>query len=90
MQQALERLMEGRTVLVIAHRLSTVRNADVVCVMSRGSIVEKGTHQELIESGGLYKQLVEKQLLGEKRNTDALLASTTRRTIFTTEEMLVE
>jgi ATP-binding cassette subfamily B protein len=71
-QQALERLMQGKTVLVIAHRLSTVRNADVVCVMKQGVIIERGTHVELIERGGYYKQLVDRQLLGEKRSQEAL------------------
>ncbi|KAL0483842.1 ABC transporter B family member [Acrasis kona] len=64
-QMALERLMKGRTVLVIAHRLSTVKNADLVCVISKGRIVERGTHNELVKQNGMYKQLVEKQLLSE-------------------------
>jgi len=62
-QQALERLMKGRTTLIVAHRLSTVRNADLVCVVSKGQIVEYGTHSELIEKAGLYKNLVDRQLL---------------------------
>lgn len=60
-QQALDRLMEGRTTLVIAHRLSTIKNADLICVLHDGRIVEKGTHQELIELNGYYKHLVDMQ-----------------------------
>jgi subfamily B ATP-binding cassette protein MsbA len=61
-QAALERLMEGRTTLVIAHRLSTVRDADRLIVVSEGEIVEEGTHDELIEANGLYARLTEAQL----------------------------
>jgi ABC-type multidrug transport system fused ATPase/permease subunit len=61
-QEALEKLMEGRTSLVIAHRLSTVRKADRIIVISDGRIVEQGTHAELIANGnGLYKTLTELQ-----------------------------
>ena len=61
--EALERLMEGRTSLVIAHRLSTVRHADNILVFSHGRIIESGKHEELIAKGGTYKLLVEPQLL---------------------------
>jgi ATP-binding cassette subfamily B protein len=61
--EALERLMLGRTSLVIAHRLSTVRHADRILVFSRGQIVESGTHEELIERDGTYRFLVETQLV---------------------------
>lgn len=61
--EALERLMAGRTSLVIAHRLSTVRHADAILVFNHGRIVESGTHEELIERGGTYRFLVETQLL---------------------------
>ena len=60
-QQAIERLMQDRTVFVIAHRLSTVVNADKIVVLSEGKIVETGTHKELIEKEGQYKQLYEVQ-----------------------------
>ncbi len=61
--EALERLMKGRTSLVIAHRLSTVRHADTTLVFNHGKIVESGTHEELIERDGTYRFLVETQLV---------------------------
>ena len=61
-QDALRRLMKGRTTLVIAHRLSTVRSADRIAVIDQGRIVELGTHDALFEADGLYRQLVERQL----------------------------
>lgn len=60
-QQALERLSAGRTVLVIAHRLSTVVNADRIVVLERGRIAEQGTHRELYEAGGVYRRLCDLQ-----------------------------
>jgi len=62
-QEALTRVMEGRTSLVIAHRLSTILAADVILVMDQGRLVEQGTHNELLESGGLYASLYETQFL---------------------------
>jgi ATP-binding cassette subfamily B protein len=60
-QEALDRLMEGRTTLVIAHRLSTVRDADRVVVLDGGRVVEEGTHEALLARNGLYRRLVERQ-----------------------------
>lgn len=60
-QEALDRLMEGRTTLVIAHRLSTIQGADRVVVMDQGRVVEEGSHDQLLEAGGLYRRLVERQ-----------------------------
>jgi ATP-binding cassette, subfamily B, bacterial MsbA len=61
-QEALDRLMQGRTVLVIAHRLSTVRNADHIIVIKSGKAAEEGTHDELMQQSGIYRQLVSHQL----------------------------
>jgi subfamily B ATP-binding cassette protein MsbA len=60
-QQAIERAMEGRTVLIIAHRLSTVKNADRILVLQDGRIVEEGTHEQLLAKGTLYRRLYELQ-----------------------------
>lgn len=59
LQRAFENLRQERTLLVIAHRLETVRNADRIHVMDKGRVVESGTHEQLMESGGLYRELVE-------------------------------
>jgi subfamily B ATP-binding cassette protein MsbA len=61
-QDALENLMKNRTSLVIAHRLSTVRNADLICVFHDGKIVERGTHDELMKLSGRYKKLHKMQM----------------------------
>jgi ABC transporter fused permease/ATP-binding protein len=60
-QEALDRLMRGRTTMVIAHRLSTVRDADRVVVLEAGRVVEEGSHDELLNRDGLYRRLVERQ-----------------------------
>ena len=65
-QEALKRVMAGRTSIVIAHRLSTILAADLILVMDRGKIVERGTHEELIALNGLYAQLYETQFRGER------------------------
>ena len=62
-QEALERLMKSRTTIAIAHRLSTIKHADEICVMLEGEIVERGTHESLLGSGGYYKKLNDMQSL---------------------------
>jgi ABC-type multidrug transport system fused ATPase/permease subunit len=62
-QEALQRLLRGRTAIVIAHRLSTVLHADRICVVQDGRIVERGRHQELLAKGGLYRELYERQFV---------------------------
>jgi ATP-binding cassette subfamily B protein len=64
-QHALDRLMEGRTTLVIAHRLATVRSADRILVMEDGRIVEEGTHEALLGRGALYARLARLQFTGD-------------------------
>lgn len=56
-QSGMDRLMKGRTVFVIAHRLSTVMNSDVIMVLDQGRIIERGTHESLIEKKGTYYRL---------------------------------
>lgn len=60
-QEALENLMKDRTTLVVAHRLSTIHNADLICVLHEGQIVEQGTHTELLAKNGYYRRLIEMQ-----------------------------
>ena len=60
-QQALYKLSEGRTTLVVAHRLSTVKNADEIIVLTKDGIEERGTHEQLMSANGLYRQLYEYQ-----------------------------
>jgi subfamily B ATP-binding cassette protein MsbA len=60
-QQALERLIQGRTVFVVAHRLSTVKSASQIVVLDKGRIIEQGSHQKLLEKGGLYRRLYSMQ-----------------------------
>ena len=61
-QRALNELMRGRTSFVIAHRLSTVVDADQIVVLDEGRVVERGTHQELIDADGAYRRMFEKQI----------------------------
>ncbi len=69
-QQALDRLMEGRTTFVIAHRLSTVRRADLILVMKNGRISERGRHADLMRQGGLYREIYELQLQDQEKFFD--------------------
>jgi subfamily B ATP-binding cassette protein MsbA len=60
-QDALFKMLEGRTSLVIAHRLSTIQHCDEICVMQQGRIIERGTHQQLYDAGGQYRKLCDMQ-----------------------------
>jgi len=87
-QEALRPLMHGRTTIAIAHRLSTILSADVIFVVERGRISERGTHQELLARGGLYAQLYEQQFRGgtvEAVTEDGVLL-TTGEVVTATEE----
>jgi len=69
-KEAIDHAMTNRTVLVIAHRLSTVRNADQVLVIDKGHIVERGTHETLLAKEGVYKKLVLRQLSTSQHSAD--------------------
>jgi len=60
-QKSLDELAKGRTTLVIAHRLSTIKNADEIIVLTNNGIEERGSHEELLAKGGIYKELYESQ-----------------------------
>ena len=63
-QQAFAKMMEGRTSFIVAHRLSTIREADVILVMKDGNVIEQGSHQELLAQGGFYAELYNSQFAG--------------------------
>ena len=65
-QEALDKLMKNKTALIVAHRLSTIKNVDLIYVIDKGKIVEKGSHSELINKNGLYSYLFKTQFLGDK------------------------
>lgn len=71
-QQALERVSQGRTTIVIAHKLSTIRNADNIAVMAHGVVVEQGSHDELLAEDGAYARLVKAQDLGQTEGGEQL------------------
>ena len=76
-QQALERIMKGRTTFVIAQRMSTILNADQIIVLKNGEIIERGTHQTLLADGGLYEEIYELQLEEQERvRREAIIAGT--------------
>ena len=71
-QKAMRELMKGRTSFVIAHRLSTIRDADLILVMNHGSIIEQGTHEELLAKEGFYANLYNSQFAVQEEMLDAL------------------
>ncbi|MDB5055436.1 MAG: putative transporter ATP-binding protein [Bacilli bacterium] len=71
-QKAMNRLMKGRTSFVIAHRLSTIKGADLILVMNNGSVIEKGTHEELLAQNGFYADLYNSQFTGGHAQKDAV------------------
>jgi ATP-binding cassette subfamily B protein len=75
-QHALERVMAGRTSLVIAHRLSTILSADQILVIDQGRLVQQGTHEELLEQGGLYRDLYERQFAVAEKSGESALGQT--------------
>jgi len=70
-RQALEKLIQNRTTFIITHRLPIIRNADIILMLQDGVLVEKGTHDELIARGGLYKEVYESQLMLNKDTGEA-------------------
>ena len=60
-QEAFEKLMKNKTSFIVAHRLSTIKNADLILVMNKGNVIEKGTHEELLEKRGFYYNLYNSQ-----------------------------
>lgn len=69
-QQAIHGNLQRHTVLIIAHRLSTVERAHLIVVLDKGRVVQQGTHQQLLAQGGLYAKLVQRQMLGLEHSLD--------------------
>ena len=63
-QRAFREMLKGRTAFIVAHRLSTIQNADCILVMKDGNVIEKGSHEELLQQKGFYKKLYESQFQG--------------------------
>lgn len=63
-QDALDRMLIGKTAIIIAHRLSTIKNVDRILVLQRGRLIESGSHDQLLNQGGLYASLYQLQMLG--------------------------
>jgi ABC-type multidrug transport system fused ATPase/permease subunit len=78
-QKALSVLMEGRTTLIIAQRLSTVKKADLILVMDQGRIIERGTHSQLLALNGFYRQIYELQLRNQEELEEVLPLSQVAR-----------
>ena len=72
-QDSMATLLAGRTTFVIAHRLSTIRRADLILLMEDGQIIERGTHHELMNAGGVYRDMVRRQMEAHERDGDAVL-----------------
>ena len=72
---ALDRLIEGKTAIVIAHRFSTIRRANAIFVVEDGRIVESGTHQQLLPAGGLYSKLYELQFRQDDKDSKSALSA---------------
>jgi ABC-type multidrug transport system fused ATPase/permease subunit len=72
-RQALDRLIQGRTTFIITHRVPIIRNADLILMLQDGELVEKGTHEELLEKNGLYKEVYESQLLVPQGSEESLV-----------------
>ena len=68
-QSAFRKMMQGRTSFIVAHRLSTIREADLILVMKEGHIIEQGTHESLLRQGGFYSELYQSQFADSAKST---------------------
>ena len=68
-QEAFNKIMEGRTSFIVAHRLSTIQNADIILVMNKGNVIEQGNHKELMKKKGFYYNLYTSQFLRMKKTS---------------------
>jgi hypothetical protein len=81
-QEALNRLMAGRTVVVVAHRLSTIRDAHRICVVSQGQLAEQGSHEQLMAAKGMYAQLIGRQMMSSSSPSLSRPASASSLSVF--------